>query len=105
VAIDSLTETVFTFGAAARRIPSLRSGKPVSPSTIWRWSTTGCRARNGQRVRLETIKIGGSTCTSAEALDRFFRALSGEQEIAQAAPHRGSKEHEESEARLEVVGI
>jgi hypothetical protein len=26
-------------------------------------------------VRLETIKVGGTCCTSVEALTRFFRAL------------------------------
>ncbi len=104
--IDSTTETVLTFSAAARRIPPLRSGRPVSPSTLWRWAAVGCRARDGQRVRLETLRMGGSTATSLEALQRFFAALSaGEQERARAAPRPSSKDHARSEKVLEAAGI
>jgi hypothetical protein len=47
----------------------------VSVTTVWRWATRGVRARNGLIVKLETIKLGGTTCTSDEALARFFQAL------------------------------
>jgi hypothetical protein len=75
MAIDALTETLRSFAEAARRLPALRGGKPVNPSTLWRWTTRGIRARDGVLVRLETIKLGGTWCTSDEALVRFFRAL------------------------------
>jgi hypothetical protein len=104
--IDTQTETVLPFSAAAKRIPPLRNGKAVSPSTLWRWSAFGCIARNGQRIRLETIRIGGSTCTSIEALDRFFRALTGDQqETAQAAPRAAGKAHRRAEKVLDAAGI
>jgi hypothetical protein len=76
MAIDALTETLRSFAEAARRLPALRAGKPVNPSTLWRWTTRGIRARHGLLVRLESIKIGGTTCTSDQALQRFFHALS-----------------------------
>jgi hypothetical protein len=73
--IDPSTEALRSLGDAARGLPALRRGKPVSPCTVWRWATRGVRARNGVLVRLETIKVGGTCCTSLEALARFFRAL------------------------------
>ena len=76
MAIDALTETLRSFAEAARRLPALRAGKPVNPSTLWRWTTRGVRARDGLIVRLESIKVGGTCCTSDEALLRFFHALS-----------------------------
>jgi hypothetical protein len=76
MAIDPLTEKLRSFAEAAGRLPALRAGKSVNPSTVWRWTKRGVRARNGLRVRLECLKVGGTCCTSDEALLRFFRALS-----------------------------
>jgi hypothetical protein len=78
MAIDPLTEKLRSFAEAARRLPALRGGKPVNPSTVWRWTTRGVRARNGVLMRLESIKVGGTCCTSDEALFRFFHALSAD---------------------------
>ena len=75
MAIDPLTEKLRSFTEAASRLPSLRGGKPVSPSTVWRWTTRGVRDRHGILIRLETLKLGGTCCTSDQALVRFFRAL------------------------------
>jgi hypothetical protein len=47
MAIDALTETLRSFAEAARRLPALRRSKPVNPSTLWRWTTRGVRARDG----------------------------------------------------------
>jgi hypothetical protein len=103
--IDTQTETVLPFSQAAKRIPSLRSGRPVSPATLWRWSSVGCLARDGQRVRLETVRIGGSTCTSLEALQRFFARLTGEEAPAQPAPRPAGERHAAAVKRLETSGI
>ena len=78
MAIDPLTEKLRSFAEAAGRLPALRAGKSVNPSTVWRWTKRGVRARNGVRVRLEAIKVGGTCCTSDEALLRFFHALSAD---------------------------
>jgi hypothetical protein len=69
--IDPLNDEILTFAQAARRLPRLRNGRPVSPSTVWRWCSAGLHG-----VRLETVKVGGVTCTSTAALQRFFAALS-----------------------------
>jgi Protein of unknown function (DUF1580) len=76
MSLHSTTETLRPFAEAAGRLPSLRGGKPVHPATVWRWASRGVRGRDGSLVRLEAIKIGGTCCTSDEALARFFRALS-----------------------------
>jgi hypothetical protein len=78
MAINALTEKLRSFAEAARRLPALRGGKSVNPSTVWRWATRGVRARDGVLVRLESLKVGGTCCTSDEALLRFFRALSSD---------------------------
>jgi hypothetical protein len=78
MAIDPLNETLRSFAEAAKRLPTLRGGKPVNPSTVWRWTTRGVRARNGVLVRLESLKVGGTGCTSDQALQRFFHALSAD---------------------------
>src|SRR5216683_2618673 len=68
--IDPLTEETIPFAEAARRLPLLRADRPVHPSTLWRWASHGLRG-----VRLETLRIGGTTCTSLEALQRFFEQI------------------------------
>ena len=55
---------------------SPRGGRKAHVSTLYRWSDAGCKG-----IRLEAIQIGGTRCTSAEALQRFFSALT-----AQATP-------------------
>jgi hypothetical protein len=78
--IDPATEVLRPLADAARQLPPLRGGKPVWPSTVWRWATRGIRDRNGAVVRLEIIKLGGTCCTSEQALTRFFRALTEDAE-------------------------
>lgn len=42
----------------------------MNRATLHRWATDGLKG-----VRLEVIRIGGTTCTSKSALQRFFNAL------------------------------
>ena len=52
---------------------------PIDPkphsSALWRWMRKGVKGRNGHRVHLEHMRFGGRVVTSAEALERFGRAL------------------------------
>lgn len=63
---DLLRESIITMSEAARRLPIRRRGKPLHVNTLHRWAHKGCRG-----VVLETVMIGGSRCTSVEALRRF----------------------------------
>jgi hypothetical protein len=68
--INATDEHVLTLAQAANELPRRSRGRKTSTSTLYRWSTAGCRG-----VRLETIQIGGSRCTSRQALQRFFDSL------------------------------
>ncbi len=104
--IDHTQETVLPFSQAARRLPSLRGDKPVNPATLWRWAKCGVLARSGVRIRLETIRIGGSTCTSMEALQRFITALTADgTEQQPIAPALAGKRQRDTEERLDAAGI
>ena len=65
--IDISTEEVLTFSEACKRIPSRRRGKAPNIATLYRWTNQGIRG-----VRLEYVMVGGTRCTSVEALQRFF---------------------------------
>ncbi len=69
--LDYQNETVLSLQDAAARLPRRRRGARPHVTTLYRWAQTGCRG-----VKLETVQIGGTRCTSLEALDRFFAALS-----------------------------
>lgn len=66
----SVDETLLSLAAAAAELPRRRRGKPTHVSTLHRWATRGLRG-----VRLEVLRVGGTTCTSREALQRFFTRL------------------------------
>ena len=68
--IDPNSETLVSLSQAGKHLPRRRAGKRPHISCLYRWSTAGCRG-----VVLETIQIGGTRCTSREALHRFFDAL------------------------------
>jgi hypothetical protein len=68
--IDISTETVVSPAEARRRLPTRRAGKRPDIATIYRWMQVGCRG-----IRLESIVIGGTRCTSIESLQRFFNKL------------------------------
>jgi hypothetical protein len=68
-----LHETIVSLSQAAKLLPRRRQGKPVHPSCLFRWTKSGCRG-----VILESIQVGGTRCTSKEALERFFQQLAGD---------------------------
>src|SRR5262245_11458459 len=105
MAINLTEETVVPFSEAARRLPPLRAGRRVSPSTIWRWSAAGVLSRSGKRIRLETIRVGGSSCTSLEALQRFFSKLSDDEPSGGVPAAPMGKAHQQAEGALDAAGI
>ena len=68
--IDPLNENVISLNEACKLLPTRRRGKRPHLSCLYRWTTTGCRG-----IVLESVQIGGTRCTSVEALARFFNAL------------------------------
>ncbi len=68
--IDIATEQPIPLLEAARLAGPLRNGRPPHPDTIARWGRIGVRG-----IRLELILVGGTRCTTREAMQRFFDAL------------------------------
>jgi hypothetical protein len=68
--IDLLLEQPIPLVEAARECPRRRRGRPTHVSCLYRWTTSGCRG-----VVLESVQIGGTRCTTREAMARFFEAL------------------------------
>ncbi len=66
----SLSEHVVSPAEATSLCPRRRKGKKPNIATVYRWMTVGCKG-----VILESLQVGGTRCTSREALQRFFDAL------------------------------
>jgi hypothetical protein len=58
-------------------LPLSRSGKPLARQAAWRWVTKGLPGPDGQRVRLESIRVGRRWMTSLAAVARFFARTTG----------------------------
>ncbi len=100
MSIDPFTEKPLPFAQAARRLPPMRNGRPVSPATLWRWSSHGVRG-----IKLEVVKIGGTACTSLEALRRFFDRLSGEEAVPIVPSPTSARRADKAAEELERIGI
>lgn len=102
--IDPLTEDVVALTTAAKSLPVRRAGKRPHVSGVYRWTTSGCRG-----VILESIQIGGTRCTSREALARFFAALTEAAGTAPPAQQRTAKQREraiaQADAELDEAGL
>ena len=105
--IDPSTETLISLTEATKGLPRRRRGKKPHVSTLYRWSTAGCRG-----VVLETLQVGGTRCTSKEALARFFRRLTadrgldaGQPETPRRHQRRRRREVTAAVAELEKEGL
>lgn len=58
---------------AAHLVPGTKGGT-ANASTIFRWCSDGVRLRNGQRLKLESVRVGKRVMTSGPALERFIMA-------------------------------
>ena len=69
--IDLSSETLIPIRDVPKCLPKRSNSKRIHISAIYRWIQSGVRG-----VRLESIKVGGSTYTSREAIQRFSGQLS-----------------------------
>ncbi|MGO8899479.1 MAG: DUF1580 domain-containing protein [Isosphaeraceae bacterium] len=69
--IDTIAEKPIPLDQIPPEVIPGRGGKPVHPVTLSLWHRRGVRG-----VKLETLLIGGRRCTSIEALNRFYQAVS-----------------------------
>ena len=101
MAINSLTENLFPLAAATSQLPRRRQGKKAHTATVYRWAQRGLRG-----VRLETLRVGGTLCTSREALQRFFERLTDTDSPPPSVPSVSRKASiEKADAELARLGI
>jgi hypothetical protein len=102
--INPLSEDVICLTDAAKECPKRRRGKRPHVSCMYRWTNHGCRG-----VVLESIQVGGTRCTSHQALARFFERLTASAHGPPSAVEREShppdgliaaKKKEESERTI-----
>ena len=101
--IDPNSETLFSLAEAAKHLPRRRGGRPVHVSCIYRWTTSGCKG-----VVLEALQVGGTRCTSREALARFFERLTHGATTASPmirTPARRERDLKNAMKELEAAGV
>ncbi|MGC8553533.1 MAG: DUF1580 domain-containing protein [Phycisphaerae bacterium] len=96
-------EKPIRLAAATRELADLlpssaRTGEPMHIATIHRWVSAGIRG-----VRLEVVRCGGALCTSREAVERFFSALSATDAPAHAPSTPARRERRVSRAQRECA--
>jgi len=78
-------------------------------SSVFRWIFKGVPGPDGQRVRLEAIRLGGRWGTSPAALQRFAEAttpkLNGDDQPAPRSPTARQRASERAAAVLEAQGL
>lgn len=99
--IDLSTETIVSLTEAPHHLPRRRKGKRAAVSTMFRWAQQGCRG-----IRLETIQVGGTKCTSIESLQRFCdRLTAANSPQPQCTPTRRRRAAESAQQELDREGI
>jgi len=87
--IDLATERLIPLRDVPRHLPPRPNGKRLHISAVYRWAQRGVRG-----TVLETIRMGGSTYTSLEALQRFGERASGMPNTADKVPTPKARERE-----------
>src|SRR5262245_9105726 len=92
-------EDLLPLTQAVRHFPG-----PHAPhvGTVVRW---GLKGVGKDRVKLETVKIGGRRYTSKQALLRFVTRLSGEAGARAALSERRARAIRKAEHELDAEGI
>lgn len=105
--IDINAEELISLKDVCQLLPRRRRGRKPSFSTVWRWALHGVRG-----VKLETLRVGSTLCTSREALQRFFDRLSEsdgaappQQQPTYRTPAQRQRAVEQAERELEKMGI
>jgi len=98
--IDVSHEDVISLTDATKFLPPRRAGKRPHVATLHRWVTVGVRG-----IKLEMIQVGGTRCTSREALQRFFdRLTAGPTTPTATTTKRRTKEVSAAKAELAAAG-
>ncbi len=84
-------------------IPRRPDGKPVDPSTVWRWIRKGLEGIDGERIKLAVVYAGSRPFVTSDAIDEFFRAVTE----AKLERHRRAEElaADVSDEELQAAGL
>lgn len=74
--IDTTRENLVPLRCVPGRLPKRPNGKRIHISAVYRWTDSGIRG-----VVLESIRVGGITFTSLEAIQRFAERLTKPQSL------------------------
>jgi hypothetical protein len=100
MAIDPSIEILISLSEVPSLLPGRRAGKKPHVSCVYGWPESGC---NG--VILASVQVGGTRCTSGEALARSFDSLTygadGEQLVRCPAERRRAFEASSRELAME----
>jgi hypothetical protein len=73
--VETQTKLVPLSVARKRLFPANSDGRPINPSTLWRWIRKGLEGLDGERIRLEVVYRGNAPYVEPEAVQRFFDAV------------------------------
>lgn len=96
--------------AEAGRLVATNPARPVDPTTVGRWCQRGILLPDGQRVKLEHLKVGQRFCTTRQALARFIaRQTAADAADGQApavrSPAARTRASEKAAAELAALGV
>jgi hypothetical protein len=94
---------------AVRKLAPLRhsgrGGGPPSLESLIRACRDGVRAEDGQRVRLESVRLSGRRMTTAAAVERWVSRLAAKSPAPLREADAARLAHRRAEAELAAAGI
>ena len=94
-----LNDDLFPLTKASRHFPAPH---PPHVATIIRWALRGV---GKDRIKLETVKIGGRRYTSRAALERFVARLTGAREAKEVLARQRTKAYQDALQEAEAEGL
>ena len=80
--IDLHSEQLIPLNQVPKYLPKRKTGKAIHISAIYRWIQKGLKG-----VKLESIRVGGTSYTSRQALQRFAEKQTQSLQQIQANPN------------------
>lgn len=101
--MNATADDFSTLSQIAATIPGAKGASRINPATLTRWILTGCRARNGQRLRLPATRCGSRWLVRRSDLDHFFTALAADPSTPPAPPSPAERQRAADRATRELI--
>lgn len=100
--IDIEFEELIHFPEAPKYFP----GRNPCIQSLHRWRLHGVTGANGQKIKLETVKVSGLRYTTSQAIRRFVEAQNSDQQTSPTiTPQQRRKQAEAADRLLKEAGI